>query len=49
MKTIFRVLLALGSVVMLFALFMDTTVETGYGRVHNIGLQSERQLFFIFG
>ena len=49
MKAISRVLLVVGSVVMLFALFADTTVETDYGRVHNIGLQSERQLYFIFG
>ena len=49
MRAIYIVLLALGSAVMLYALFMATTVQSSYGRVHNIGLQSDRQLFLIFG
>ncbi len=49
MKATSRTLIALGSVVILYALFMDTTVTSGYGRVHNIGLEADHQLFLIFG
>lgn len=49
MKAISALLLAVVSAVILYALFMDTPVQSGYGRMHNVGLQADRQLLMIFG
>ncbi len=50
MKILTRLLLAIGATLAVYALFMDTTVLTrGGDRVHNIGLQSDRQLLLLLG
>ena len=48
-KTISRMLLAFSAVMIYMAMTMDTTVSTGYGYVHNIGLQSEQTNMLILG
>ena len=42
-------LIVIGCFAILYAIFMDTTVSSGYGRIHNLGLQADRQLFLILG
>lgn len=49
MKVVWRSLVLLGAVCILIAFRMDTTVSSEYGRIHNIGLQSDRQMLLIFG
>lgn len=50
MKILTRLLLAIGATLAVYALFMDTTVLTrGGDRVHNIGLQSDRQVLLLLG
>ena len=49
MKPVSRVLIVIGCFAILYAIFMDTTVSSGYGRIHNLGLQADRQLFLILG
>jgi hypothetical protein len=50
MKILIRLLVALGAALSVYALFMETTVLTrGGDRVHNIGLQSDRQLLLFLG
>ncbi|MEI8363487.1 MAG: hypothetical protein WCG35_09755 [Betaproteobacteria bacterium] len=48
-KTISRMLLAFSAVMIYIAMTMDTTVSSGYGYVHNIGLQSEQTNMLILG
>jgi hypothetical protein len=38
-----------GTVLLVYSLFMDTSVDTGYGRVLNIGLLADRQNYLILG
>jgi hypothetical protein len=49
MKLAWKMLLILGVTVILIAFGIDTTVQTGYGRVHNIGLQSQQQMLLMLG
>ena len=49
MKPVSRMLIVIGCFAILYAIFMDTTVSSGYGRIHNLGLQADRQLFLILG
>jgi len=44
-----RILIAVGVLLALIAISLDTSVSTGYGRVHNIGLQSQQQMLLILG
>lgn len=44
-----RALIAVGALLALVAVNLDTSVSTGYGRVHNIGLQSQQQMLLILG
>ena len=43
------VILAIGVVVMIIALAMDTSVASGAGRTHNIGLISNKEVTGIVG
>jgi hypothetical protein len=49
MKSFGVVLLVVGIVALLFGVSMDTTVETAFGAIHNIGLMSRQQTIVIFG
>lgn len=49
MKNFGKPLVFMGVVLLLIAFNMDTSVESGYGRVHNIGLMSKQNNFMIFG
>lgn len=49
MKLAWKILVGLGAVMVFISLGMDTTVSTGTGRVHNIGLQHQQQTFLILG
>ncbi|PUE44715.1 hypothetical protein B9Z47_17735 [Limnohabitans sp. 2KL-1] len=49
MKSVSKILIVIGCFAILYAIFMDTTVSSGYGRIHNLGLQADRQLFLILG
>jgi len=49
MKTSGFVALVISAILMLIGLFMDTTVSTEFGSVHNIGLMNEKQNILIFG
>ncbi|HWI81562.1 hypothetical protein, partial [Ramlibacter sp.] len=42
-------MIAVGALLALVALNLDTSVSTGFGRVHNIGLQSQQQMLLILG
>jgi len=48
-KTISVALLAIGICIILAGVMMDTTVGSGWGRVHNIGLISDRQNLLFLG
>lgn len=48
-KTISKMLIAFSVVLIYMAITMDTTVSTGYGYVHNIGLQSDQTNMLILG
>jgi hypothetical protein len=47
MKLFSLVLCILASFGIFLALSMDTSVATSYGRVHNVGLVSDRQIYII--
>lgn len=49
MKKIGIAALIIGAVITLFALSMDTSVSSGYGRVHNLGLMAAQQNYLILG
>ena len=49
MKLAWKVLVGLGVLLVFIAVKMDTTVSSGNGRVYNIGLQNEQQVFLILG
>lgn len=49
MKAIGLVALIIGAVIALFALSMDTSVSSGYGRVHNLGLMAAQRNYLILG
>ena len=49
MKLAWKLLVGLGALLVFISLGMDTTVSTGMGRVHNIGLQNQQQTFLILG
>ena len=49
MNKLGKPLLVIGVIIVLIALNMDTSVETGYGRVNNIGLMADRSNYLIFG
>ncbi|MBL0422385.1 hypothetical protein JI739_18700 [Ramlibacter sp. AW1] len=49
MKFAWKALITLGALLALFAMNMDTTVSTGFGRVHNVGLVSQQQTLLILG
>lgn len=49
MKLAWKLLVGLGTLLVFISLGMDTTVSTGMGRVHNIGLQNQQQTFLILG
>ena len=42
-------LIAYGIISLVFSLFMNTTVETEFGSVHNLGLLSKQSNFLILG
>jgi uncharacterized membrane protein len=48
-KLAWRALVALGALLALVAITMDTTVQSGIGRVHNIGMQGQQLLMMILG
>lgn len=47
MRTIGTILLCIGVLTLILTLNMDTTVTTGFGRVHNIGLMDQRRTCLI--
>ncbi|MES1979815.1 MAG: hypothetical protein V4451_17380 [Pseudomonadota bacterium] len=49
MKLAWKVLVGLSVLLVVISLGMDTTVSSGIGRVHNIGLQGQQQMFLILG
>lgn len=49
MKAIGIVALIIGAAIALFALSMDTSVSSGYGRVHNLGLMAAQRNYLILG
>lgn len=49
MKLAWKALVIVGAILVLIAFSMDTTVNSGYGRVHNIGLQGYQQMLLILG
>lgn len=49
MKLAWKVLVGLGVLLVFISLGMDTTVSYGGGRVHNIGLHAQQQMFLILG
>ena len=49
MKKLGKPLIALGVILLLVAFNMDTSVESGYGRVNNIGLMSRQSNYLILG
>jgi HAMP domain-containing protein len=49
MKLAWKLLVGLGALLVFISLGMDTTVSTGMGRVHNIGLQGQQQTSLILG
>ena len=49
MKQIGILALIIGAVIALIALSMDTSVSTGYGRVHNQGLMAAQSNYLILG
>lgn len=48
-NTIIKFLITFGVILIVFAMTMDTSVSTGYGRVHNIGLVSQQQNMLLVG
>jgi hypothetical protein len=48
-KIISKFLIAFSVVVIIFAMSMDTTVSTGYGRVNNLGLLNDQSNLLILG
>jgi hypothetical protein len=48
-KLAWKILIGLGALLVLLSFRMDTTVESGGGRVYNLGLQQERQTTLILG
>lgn len=42
-------LIAVGAVIIVFALLMDTTVNTEYGEINNIGFMQDKQNYLIVG
>ncbi len=48
-RTTSRLMIAFGLVMLFVAIGMDTTVGSGYSRVHNMGLISQQQNFLIIG
>jgi hypothetical protein len=49
MKKIYEGLIGIGGALLLIAFFMDTTVSTRFGDVHNLGLISKQQNFIFLG
>lgn len=49
MRFAWKLLIAAGTILIAIALVYNTTVETGLGKIHNIGLQSERQMLMMLG
>ncbi|WP_229007891.1 hypothetical protein [Methylophilus sp. Leaf408] len=49
LKKISKLLIFLGIALVAIAFFMDTSVSSRYGRVHNIGLVSQQQNLLILG
>ena len=49
MKSLGKPLAIIGALLLLYAFSMDTTVSSGYGRVHNIGLMSSQQNYLLLG
>jgi len=49
MRIAWKLLIAAGAILIVIALGYDTTVQSGIGRIHNIGLQNERQMLLILG
>ncbi len=49
MKIVGQIVAGLGTLLLLLALLMDTSVQTGYGRVHNIGLLNDRLIYLVLG
>lgn len=49
MNNLGKPILAIGVIILLVAFTMNTSVESGYGRVNNIGLMADRSNFMIFG
>ncbi|MDO8776270.1 MAG: hypothetical protein Q7K57_47690 [Burkholderiaceae bacterium] len=49
MKLAWKILIGLGVVLVVLSFGMDTTVSSGGGRVHNIGLQQDSQNILILG
>lgn len=49
MKFLWKVLIAVGAILVLLAFAMDTSVESGGTRVHNLGLQAQQQMILITG
>jgi hypothetical protein len=48
-KIIWKALIVLGACLAAFAINMDTTVQTGFGRVHNVGLQGQQVVVMMLG
>lgn len=49
LKTLGKLFIGLGLALLAWGIFMDTSVESGYGRVINIGLANERLMLVLIG
>lgn len=49
MKKVPGILIRVGLVLLIYGFFKDTTVETSFGAVHNIGLMRQSQNLMLFG
>lgn len=49
LKKISKILIFFGIALIVIAFVMDTSVSSGYGRVHNIGLVSQQQNLLLIG
>jgi hypothetical protein len=49
LKTLGKLFIGVGLALLAWGIFMDTSVESGYGRVINIGLANERLMLVLIG
>lgn len=49
LKTLGKLLMGAGLTLLLYGVFMDTSVSSGYGRVVNLGLANDRLMYIMVG